>query len=84
MPDVLEIITAVIGLFLLFSVGIFILSIVRKWGKPYKIYWGVVVVLCVHMFLFALVLFVQTTKLPSILTAYTLGVLSLLDKIVGI
>lgn len=84
MPGVLEIITTVIGLFMLFSVAIFILSIVRKWEKPYKIYWGFVVFICVHMFLFALVLFVQTTKLPSILIAYTFGVLSLLYKIVGI
>lgn len=83
MPDILEIITAVIGIFLIVTIGVFILSIVRNWGKAYRIYWGAVVFLSIHMLLFAIVLFIQTAKLPTLLKTYTLGMLSLLDKFIG-
>ncbi len=79
----LEIVTAVIGLFLLVSIGVFIFSIIRKWGKIYIILWGLVIFLCSHLLLFFLVVFVETTKLPPLLNAYAHGVLDLLVKLVG-
>ena len=78
-----EIITAVIVLFLLVSIGVFIFSIIRKWGKIYIIFWGLVVFLCSHLLLFWLVIFVETTKLPGLLNAYTLWILDLLVKLVS-
>jgi hypothetical protein len=39
--------------------------------------------LCTHLLLFFLVVFVETTKLPSLLQAYTLGILDLLEKLVS-
>jgi len=81
--EISEIIIAVIGLFLLFSIGVFIFSIIRKWGKIYIIFWGLLIFLCTHLLLFYLVVFVETTKLPSLLQAYTLGILDLLEKLVS-
>jgi len=81
--EISEIIIAVIGLFLLFSIGVFIFSIIRKWGKIYIIFWGLVVFLCSHLLLFCLVVFVETTKLPALLKGYTLGILDLLEKLVS-
>jgi len=83
MMEISEIILAVIGLFLLFSIGVFIFSIIRKWGKIYIIFWGLLSFLCTHLLLFYLVIFVETTKLPFLLNAYTLGVLDLLEKSVS-
>ncbi len=83
MMEISEIIIAVIGLFLLFSIGVFIFSIIRKWGKIYIIFWGLLIFLCTHLLLFFLVVFVETTKLPSLLQAYTLGILDLLEKLVS-
>ena len=83
MLGVPEIITAVIVLFLLVSIGVFIFSIIRKWGKIYIIFWGLVVFLCSHLLLFYLVVFVETTKLPALLKGYTLGILDLLEKLVS-
>jgi len=83
MPGILEIITAVIGLFLLVSIGVFLFSIIRKWGKIYIIFWGLVVFLCTHLLLFCLVVFVETTQLPALLKGYTLGILDLLEKLVS-
>ena len=80
MPGIIEIVTAVIGLFLLVSIVVFIFSIIRKWGKIYIIFWGLVVFLCTHLLLFWLVVFVETTKLPPLLNSYTLGILYLLEK----
>ena len=81
MPDYMELIAAVIAIFMIISVVIFVLSIIRKWGKIYKIYWGTVVFISLHMFLFAVALFIYPPVLPSILSSYALGVLSLLDKL---
>jgi hypothetical protein len=83
MMEISEIIIAVIGFFLLFSIGVFIFSIIRKWGKIYIIFWGLLIFLCTHLLLFYLVVFVETTKLPSLLQAYTLGMLDLLEKLVS-
>ena len=83
MMEISEIIIAVIGLFLLFSIGVFIFSIIRKWGKIYIIFWGLFIFLCTHLLLFYLVVFVETTKLPPLLNAYTRGVLDLLEKLVS-
>jgi hypothetical protein len=80
MPGIIEIGTAVIGIFLLVSIVVFIFSIIRKWGKIYIIFWGLVVFLCTHLLLFWLVVFVETTKLPPLLNSYTFGVLYLLEK----
>ena len=82
MPGILEIITAIIVLSLLVSIAILVLSIVRHWDKVYIIYWGIVVFLCTHLLLFSLVLFVQPTKLPSLLHAYAAGVLDILNMLV--
>jgi len=83
MMEISEIIIAVIGIFLLFSIGVFIFSIIRKWGKIYIIFWGLLIFLCTHLLLFYLVVFVETTQLPSLLQAYTLGILDLLEKLVS-
>ena len=77
----LQIITAVISLFLLVSIGVFIFSIIRKWGIIYIIFWGLVVVLCSHLLLFILVVFVEPANLPTLLSRYTLGILDLLEKL---
>ena len=82
MPGILEIITAIIGLSLLVSIAILVLSIVRHWDKVYIIYWGIVVFLCAHLLLFSLVIFVQNTKLPPLLHAYAVGVLDILNMLV--
>jgi hypothetical protein len=42
-----------------------------------------VVFLCSHLLLFWLVVFVETTKLPALLNAYTLWILDLLVKLVS-
>jgi len=83
MMEISEIILAVIGLFLLFSVGVFIFSIIRKWGKIYIIFWGFLIFIGTHLLLFYLVVFVETTKLPPLLNAYTLVILDLLEKLVS-
>ena len=83
MPGILETITAIIGLSLLVSIAIFVFSFIHHWGKVYKIYWGIVVFLCTHLLLFSLVLFVQPTKLPSLLHAYAVGVGQFVDIIFG-
>jgi hypothetical protein len=79
----LQIITAVLSLFLLVSIGVFTFSIIRKWGIIYIIFWGLVVFLCSHLLLFFLVVFAETTKLPVLLNAYTLWILNLLVKLVS-
>ncbi len=76
-----EIGTAVIGLFLLVSIGVFIFSFILNWGKIYIIFWGVVVVLCSHLLLFFLVVYVEPANLPPLLSRYTLGILDLLEKL---
>ncbi len=82
MQGIPEIITAVIGLFLLAAFGAFIFSIIRNWGKIYIIFWGLVIFLCSHLLLFCLVTFVETTKLPPLLNGYILGILDLLEKLI--
>jgi len=82
MPGIIEIITALIGLSFLVSIAIFVSSIICDWGMVYKIYWGVVAFLCTHLLLFSLVLFVETTKFPSLLHAYAVGVLDILNMLV--
>ena len=79
----LQIITAVLSLFLLVSIGVFTFSIIRKWGIIYIIFWGLVVFLCSHLLLFFLVVFAEITKLPVLLNAYTLWILNLLVKLVS-
>ena len=59
MMEISEIIIAVIGVFLLFSIGVFIFSIIRKWGKIYIIVWGLLIFLSTHLLLFYLVVFVE-------------------------
>jgi hypothetical protein len=77
----LQIITAVISLFLLVSIGVFIFSFILNWGKIYIIFWGVVVVLCSHLLLYCLVVYVQPTNLPPLLIRYIHGMLDLLEKL---
>ena len=77
----LQIITAVISLFLLVSIGVFIFSFIRHWGKIYIIFWGLVVVLCSHLLLFFLVVYVEPANLPPLLSRYILGILDLLEKL---
>ena len=84
MPGIIEIVTAVIGLFLLVFIVVFIFSIIHKWGKIYNIFWGLVVFLCSHLLLLWLVVIVETTKLPPLLNSYTLVVLGLLEKLVDL
>jgi hypothetical protein len=78
-----EIITAGIVLFLLVSIGVFIFSIIRNWGRIYIIFWGLVIFLCSHLLLFYLVVIVETTALPPLLKGYALGILGLLAKLVN-
>ena len=80
MLGIIQIVTAVIGLFLLVSIVVFIFSIIHKWSKIYIFFWGLVVFLCSHLLLFWLVVFVETTKLPPLLNSYTLVVLDLFKK----
>ena len=80
MLGIIEIATAVIGLFLVVSIVVFIFSIIRKWSKIYMISWGLVVFLSSHLLLLWLAVFVETTKLPPLLNSYTLGILGLLEK----
>ena len=82
--EITKIIAFVIGFFLLSSIGIFIFSIIRKWGKMYTVYWGLVVFLCSHLLLFFLVIFVEPTELPPVLNGYAIGILDLLEKLVTI
>ena len=77
----LQIITAVIGLFLLVSIGVFIFSFILNWGKIYIIFWGLVVVLCSHLLLYCLVVYVEPNYLPPQLSRYILGILNLLEKL---
>jgi len=84
MLGIIEIVTAVIGLFLLVSIVLFTFSIIHKWHTIYIIFWGLVVFLCSHLLLLWLVVIVETTKLPSLLNSYTLVVLGLLDKLVDL
>ena len=83
MLGIYEIVTAVIVLFLLVSVGVFIFAIISDWGKVYLYFWGVVIVLCSHLLLFYLVVIAETTALPPLLKKYTLWILDLLAKLVS-
>ena len=80
MLGIIEIVTAIIGSFLLVSTVVFIFSIIRKSKKIYIVLWGLVVFLSSHLLLLWLVVFVETTKLPPLLNSYTLGILDLLEK----
>ena len=77
----LQIITAVISLFLLVSIGVFIFSFILNWGKIYIIFWGLVVVLFSHLLLYFLVVYVEPANLPPMLSRYILGILDLLEKL---
>ena len=83
MQGIPEIITAIIVLFLMVSIWVFIFSIIRRWGKIYIIFWGLVIFLCSHLLLFYLVVIVETTALPPLLIGYTRGILELLTKLVS-
>ena len=74
----LQIITAVISLFLLVSIGVFIFSFILNWGKIYIIFWGLVVVLCSHLLLYCIVVYIEPANLPPLLSRYILGILDLL------
>ena len=76
----LQIITAVIGFILLVSIGVFIFSFILNWGKIYIIFWGLVVVLCSHLLLYCLVVYIEPTNLPPLLNRYILWILDLLEK----
>jgi len=75
-----QIITAVIGFILLVSIGVFIYSFTLNWGKIYIIFWGLVVVLCSHLLLYCLVVYIEPTNLPPLLNRYIRWVLGLLEK----
>ena len=77
----LQIITAVISLFLLVSIGVVIFSLILNWGKIYIIFWGLVVVLCSHLLLYCLVVYIEPANLPPLLSKYILGILDLLEKL---
>ena len=77
----LQIITAVIILFLLVSIGVFIFSFILNWGKIYIIFWGLVVVLCSHLLLYCLAVYVEPANLPPLLSRYILVILNLLEKL---
>jgi len=77
----LQIITAVIGFFLLLSIAIFIFSFILNWGKISIIFWGLVVVLCSHLLLYCLVVYVEPANLPPLLSKYILGIVDLLEKL---
>jgi hypothetical protein len=77
----LQIITTVIGLILLVSIGVFIFSFILNWGKIYIIFWGLVVVLCSHLLLYCLVVYVEPANLPPMLSKYILGIVDLLEKL---
>jgi hypothetical protein len=81
MQGIPQIITAVIGLFLIAAIGAFIFSIIRNWGKIFIIFWGLVILLCSHLLLICLVVFAGTTRLPPLLIEYTRGILGLLEKL---
>ena len=76
----LQIITAVIGFFLLVSIGVFIFSFILNWGKIYIIFWGLVVVLCSHLLLYCLVVYVGPANLPPMLSRYINGIVDLVQK----
>ena len=76
-----QIITAVIGFFLLVSIGVFIFSLILNWGKIFTIFWGLVVVLCSHLLLYCLVVYIEPANLPPLLNRYILWILDLLEKI---
>ena len=79
----LQIITAVIGLFLLVSIGVFIFSFILNWGKIYIIFWGLVVVLCSHILLYCLVVYVEPANFPPMLSNYILGMRDWVGKLIG-
>ena len=76
-----QIITAVIGFFLLVSIGVFIFSFIFNWGKMSIIFWGLVAVLCSHLLLYCLVVYVEPTNLPPLLSKYILGIVNLMGKL---
>ena len=80
--DPFGIITAVIGLALMLSIALFIVSFIRNWGNIYRIYWGFVVLLCSHLLFFSLVLFSAPNSLPAPLNAYIIGVLGVLGTLI--
>ena len=84
MLGIIEIVTGVIGLFLLVFIVVFIFSIIHKWHTIYIIFWGLVVFLCSHLLLLWLLVVVETTKLPPLLNSYTLVILGLLEKLVDL
>ncbi len=77
----LQIITAFISLFLLVSIGLFIFSFILNWGKIHIIFWGLAVVLCSHLLLYCLVVYVGPANLPPLLSRYILWILDLLEKL---
>ena len=82
--DPLGIITAFFGVILVLSIALFIVSFIRKWGNIFKIYWGFVVFICLHLLLFSLVVFSAPNTLPAPLNAYTILVLNVLDTLIGL
>jgi len=77
----LQIITAAIGFFLLLSIAVFIFSFILNWGKISIIFWGLVVVLCSHLLLYCLVVYIEPANLPPLLSRYILGIVDLLEKL---
>jgi len=82
--DPLGIATTAIFFIFIFSIAIFIFSIIRHWKKIYIIYWGFMVFLSLHLFLFSLVTFSSPDTMPAPLKAYTIGLLTLLDMLIGL
>jgi hypothetical protein len=60
---------------------VLIFSFILNWGKIYIIFWGLVVVLCSHLLLFFLVVYVEPANLPPLLSRYIFGTLDLLEKL---
>jgi hypothetical protein len=84
MSGFVEIIAAVIGLWLLTSVVFFIFSMAGKWKMPFRIYFGFATFLASHLLLFYLVAFGEKIPLPSVLIKYSSGMMNLLAKLLPV
>jgi len=81
--DPLGIIIAAIFFIFILSITVFIFSIIRHWQTIYIIYWGFIVFLSLHLFLFSLVTFGSPDTMPALLKSYTIGFLNLLAMLIS-
>jgi hypothetical protein len=77
----LQIITAVLGFFLLVSIGVFIFSFIFNWGKLFTVFWALAAILCAHLLLYCLVVYVEPANMPPLLSRYILGIVDSLEKL---